>query len=122
MSALTDKFGGGPWTRGEECSLPAHYPELQALCDALGHAAQVEMSDAIERGDDLARERAYGKWLGLRGILRAIEARTDEWTPTEWSMLERIDWTQERFVFPGSEAFAVALTEPGAHHTSVDAS
>jgi hypothetical protein len=121
MSGLTDKFGGGPWTRGEGCALPSHYAELQALCDALGHAAQAEMSDAIERGDELARERAYGKWLGLRGVLRAIEARTDEWTPTEWSMLERIDWTQERFIFPGREAFAVTPSEPGADHSSVDA-
>ena len=58
---------------------------------------------------------AYGKWLGVRGILRAIEARTDEWTPTEWAMLERIDWPHERFTFPGAEAFDVELTEPGAH-------
>ncbi|GAC1330072.1 MAG: hypothetical protein NVSMB2_28850 [Chloroflexota bacterium] len=121
MSALAEKFGGGPWTRGEACALSAHYGELQALCDALGHAAQIEMSHAIEQGDDLARERAYGKWLGLRGILRAIEARTDEWTATEWSMLERIDWAAERFIFPGSDAFAVTLTEPGADPSSVDA-
>ncbi len=113
-SALEDQFGGGPYVRGERCALPAHYATLQALCDALGHAAQQEMSDAIERGDDLGRERAYGKWLGVRGILRAVEARTDEWTPHEWQMLERIDWQHERFQFPGLEAFDVPLTEPGA--------
>ena len=107
-------FAGGPYTRGEACALPAHYLELQAVCDALGHAAQQEMADAIERGDEAARERAYGKWLGLRGILRAVEARTDEWTPDEWQMLERIDWDHEQFQFPGLEAFNVDLTEPGA--------
>jgi hypothetical protein len=93
--------------------LGAHYAVLQALCDALGHAAQQEMAEAIERGDVAARELAYGKWLGLRGILRAVEARTDEWTPAEWQMLERIDWSAERFRFPGFEAFDVETTEPG---------
>jgi hypothetical protein len=63
----------------------------------------------------VARERAYGKWLGVRGILRAVEARPDEWTPLEWRMLERIDWERNRFHFPGLEAFEQAeLTEPGA--------
>jgi hypothetical protein len=115
MSGLSEKFGGGPFERGPRCGLPAHYLELQAVCDALGHAAQQEMSEAIERGDEVARERAYGKWLGVRGILRAVEARGDEWTPLEWQMLERIDWTRDQFRFPGLEAFeAVALTEPGA--------
>jgi hypothetical protein len=114
VSGLQARFAGGPFSRGPECALPAHYGELQALCDALGHAAQQEMAEAIERGDEVARERAYGKWLGVRGILRAIEARSDEWTPTEWEMLERIDWTLERFRFPGAEAFEVELTEPGA--------
>lgn len=94
--------------------LAAQYLALQALCDALGHAAQLEMAEAIERGDGLARERAYGKWLGVRGILRAIENRTDEWTPTELEMLERIDWSRPQFRFPGLEAFEVTLTEPGA--------
>src|SRR5438445_643044 len=88
--------------------------ELQALCDALGHAAQQEMADAIECGDEVGRERAYGKWLGVRGILRAVEARSDEWTPLESQMLERIDWQREQFRFPGLEAFDVAQTEPGA--------
>lgn len=113
MSALAEKFGGGPYARGADCALPAHYAELQALCDALGHAAQAEMAEAIDRGDEPGRERAYGKWLGLRAILRAIEARVDEWTPLEWQMLERIDWRHEQFRFPGIEAFDVALTEPG---------
>jgi len=112
-ASLVGQYGVGPYTRGPDCRLPAHYAELQALCDALGHAAQAEMADAIRRSDPLGRERAYGKWLGLRGILRAIEARTDEWTPTEVEMLERIDWQRERFVFPGSEAFDVARSEPG---------
>jgi hypothetical protein len=93
--------------------LGGHYAELQALCDALGHAAQQEMAEAIERSDEPARELAYGKWLGVRAILRAIEARTDEWTPAEWQMLQRIDWSSNRFHFPGSEAFDVDLTEPG---------
>jgi hypothetical protein len=113
MSGLSSRFGGGPYARGAGCALPAHYAELQALCDALGHAAQQEMASAIEQNDEVARERAYGKWLGVRGILRAIEARTDEWTPVEWQMLERIDWEHEQFRFPGLEAFNVDLTEPG---------
>src|SRR5947209_10903050 len=113
MPGLSEKFGGGPAQRAAGCALPAHYPELQALCDALGHAAQQEMATAIERGDEVARERAYGKWLGVRGILRAVEARTDEWTPLEWAMLERIDWDHDQFRFPEIEAFNVALSEPG---------
>ena len=100
--------------RGAECGLPAHYRELQALCDALGHAAQREMADAIEAGDAMARERAYGKWLGARGLLRAVEARLDEWTPTERAMLDRIDWSLEQFRFPGIERFDVEVGEPGS--------
>ena len=112
---LVEQFGHGPYRRGDGCALPAHYLELQALCDALGHAAQLEMAAAIDGGDELARERAYGKWLGLRGVLRAIEARPDEWTAAEADMLERIDWDQPRFRFPGVEAFEnVAPSEPGA--------
>src|ERR1700737_4337214 len=111
--SLLGKFGPGPYARGPACALPAHYSELQALCDALGHAAQLEMAEAITRGDDIARERAYGKWLGVRGILRAIEARHDEWTPDEWRMLERIDWEREQFRFPGIDAFDVAVRGPG---------
>jgi hypothetical protein len=109
-----DRFAGGPYTRGSGCALPAHYAELQALCDALGHAAQTEMAEAIERADPEGRELAFGKWLGIRGILRAIEARSDEWTPHERDMLARIDWSREQFRFPGIEAFDVQLTEPGA--------
>ena len=114
LGRLAEHFGRGDYVRGDQCGLPAHYAELQALCDALGHAAQQEMADAIERGDEVGRERAYGKWLGLRGILRAIEARPDEWTPAERAMLERIDWQLEQFRFPGIEAFNVPLTEPGS--------
>lgn len=99
--------------RAEGCAIPAHYAELQALCDALGHAAQQEMGEAIQRGDEPSRERAYGKWLGVRGILRAVEARLDEWTPAEQAMLARIDWEREQFRFPGIEAFEVAPREPG---------
>src|SRR5439155_24311536 len=110
------RFGRVGVQRGAECALQAHYAELQALCDALGHAAQQEMADAIERDDEVARERAYGKWLGVRGILRAVEARTDEWTPLEWQMLERIDWDRERFDFPGVDLFDSAIaSEPGAN-------
>jgi hypothetical protein len=113
MSGLVEKFGRTGVQRATDCALQAHYSELQALCDALGHAAQQEMADAIDRGDDVARERAYGKWLGVRGILRAVEARTDEWTAVELQMLERIDWHNEQFRFPGIEAFDVAVSEPG---------
>src|SRR5919204_6266250 len=75
MSGLIEKFGHTGAQRSPDCSLPAHYAELQALCDALGHAAQQEMAEAIAGDDPIARERAYGKWLGVRGILRAVEAR-----------------------------------------------
>jgi hypothetical protein len=113
--SLAEKFGGSGFERGPACGLPAHYLELQALCDALGHAAQQEMAWAIEADDQVARERAYGKWLGVRGILRAVEARTDEWTPIEAEMLNRIDWARSQFRFPGLEVFeAAAPTEPGA--------
>jgi hypothetical protein len=108
------RFRVGSLVRGEQCGLPAHYRELQALCDALGHAAQREMAAAIEQGDALARERAYGKWLGARGLLRAVEARLDEWTPEERAMLELIDWSREQFRFPGIERFDVEPSEPGA--------
>lgn len=119
MSGLSEAFGSRQFSRAAECGLPAHYLELQALCDALAHAAQQEMACAIEGGDELARERAYGKWLGIRGMLRAVEARSDEWTPQEWSMLERIDWSRNQFRFPGIEAFEdVEVTEPGAHQES----
>jgi hypothetical protein len=115
MSGLMEKFGGGRFELGPACGLPAHYLELQALCDALGHAAQSEMALAIEAGDEVARERAYGKWLGVRGILRAVEARTDEWTALETEMLARIDWVRNQFRFPGLEVFEQAApTEPGA--------
>jgi hypothetical protein len=108
-----ERFNGGAFTRGPTCALPAHYAEVQALCDALGHAAQMEMAEAIQRGDGEGRELAYGKWLGIRGILRAIEARSDEWTPREQEMLARINWSTEQFRFPGIEAFNVELSEPG---------
>ena len=98
----------------ENCSLRAHYAEIQSLCDALGHAAQLEMADAISAGDQAAREHAYGKWLGVRGILRAIEGREDEFTPIERAMVARIDRERNQFRFPGIEAFDVALSEPGA--------
>jgi hypothetical protein len=115
VSTLFEAFNSRSFSRGEDCGLPAHYSELQAVCDALGHAAQQEMASAIERGDELGRERAYGKWLGIRGMLRAVEARPDEWTPIERSMLERIDWSRNQFRFPGLEVFEdVPLTEPGA--------
>lgn len=114
MTDLFSNYRGQGYVRGEGCKLPAHYLEIQALCDALGFAAQQEMAAAIERGDAVGRERAYGKWLALRGILRAVEARQDEWTPAELAMLERIDWSREQFRFPGIEAFDVPPSEPGA--------
>ena len=114
MGELFENYRGQGYVRGPGCRMPAHYTELQALCDALGYAAQLEMAAAIERGEELGRERAYGKWLALRGILRAIEARQDEWTPDERAMLERIDWSREQFRFPGIEAFDVRASEPGA--------
>lgn len=113
MAELFPLYTGRASHRDDGCLLPRHYRELQALCDALGHAAQLEMAAAIERGDVAARERAYGKWLGVRSLLRAVEAREDEWTETEARMLERIDWQLEQFQFPGIEAFDVPLTEPG---------
>lgn len=112
---LFENYRGHGYVRGEGCSLPAHYLELQAIVDALSHAAQQEMAQAIAAGDDLARERAYGKWLGIRGMLRAVEARQDEWTPAEREMLWRIDWQREQFRFPGIERFEGPTSEPGAH-------
>ena|SRR5918997_3234403 len=113
MAELFPSYRGEGYVRGGDCRLPAHYREIQAICDALGYAAQQEMADAVEQGDAMARERAYGKWLALRGMLRAVEARGDEWTPAERAMLERIDWTREQFRFPGIERFDVAPREPG---------
>ena len=79
------------FSRGAACGLPAHYAELQALCDALGHAAQLEMAQRRRAGRH-GRSRAGVRQVARRrGILRAIEARADEWTPVEWRMLERID-------------------------------
>jgi len=52
-------------------------------------------------------------------ILRAIEARTDEWTPAEWQMLERINWDVDQFAFPGIEAFNVPATSPGQVNQSL---
>ena len=117
VSDLFDNYRGQGFVRGEGCRLPAHYTEVQAICDALGYAAQREMTAAIERGDAVARERAYGKWLALRGMLRAIEARQDEWTPEERAMLALIDWTRPQFRFPGIEGFDVPLREPGTDWT-----
>jgi hypothetical protein len=114
MDGILETYRGQGYQRGEGCRLPAHYLELQAICDALSFAAQLEMAEALQRRDSPARERAYGKWLACRGILRAIEGRTDEWTPLEYDMLARIDWQREQFRFPGIEAFEVAASEPGA--------
>lgn len=110
---LFESYRGHGYLRGEGCLLPAHYRELQAIVDALSHAAQLEMVDAIRGGDECGRERAYGKWLAFRGLLRAVEARGDEWTPAERAMLERIDWRTEQFRFPGIEAFNGPTVEPG---------
>jgi hypothetical protein len=110
--AILENYRGQGYSRHEGCLLPAHYLELQALVDALSFAAQSEMASAIAVDDPLARERAYGKWLGLRAILRAVEGRLDEWTPAEWSMLERIDWSREQFRFPGLERIESQAAEP----------
>ena len=112
--SILENYRGHGYQRGENCLVPAHYPELQALVDALSFAAQSEMAEAIDRGDEIARERAYGKWLGLRAILRAVEGRLDEWTPAERAMLERIDWQREQFRFPGIERFERPVVEPGS--------
>ena len=111
---ILENYRGQGYVRGAGCVVPAHYLELQALVDALGHAAQVEMAAAIRAGDALARERAYGKWLGVRAILRAVEGRMDDWTPAELEMLARIDWQREQFRFPGIERFSTEPVEPGA--------
>ncbi len=113
MADILENYRGHGYVRADGCRLPAHYLELQALCDALSYAAQLEMGEAIRRNDVAARERAYGKWLGLRGILRAIEGRVDEWTPAEGDMLARIDWQREQFRFPGIDSFEGPPSEPG---------
>lgn len=107
------QYRGEGYVRREGCVLAAHYKEIQAICDALGYAAQAEMAAAIDHDDAVGRERAYGKWLALRGVLRAVEGRSDEWTADEKAMLDRIDWSAELFRFPGIEAFDVAPAEPG---------
>ncbi|HLG72318.1 MAG TPA: hypothetical protein VK009_18015 [Chloroflexota bacterium] len=114
MAGILENYRGHGYVRGDGCQLPAHYAEMQALCDALSFAAQLEMTEAIRREDALGRERAYGKWLALRGVLRALEGRVDEWTSVEKDMLALIDWDREQFRFPGIAAFDVELTEPGA--------
>lgn len=112
---LFESYRGQGYVRGAECRLPAHYREIQAVVDSLSHAAQLEMTDAIAAGDEVQRERAYGKWLAFRGILRAVEGRQDEWSLHELAMLARIDWEREQFRFPGIELFdSTAITEPGA--------
>jgi hypothetical protein len=111
MDGILETYRGQGYQRGDGCRLPAHYNELQALCDALSFAAQLEMAEAA---DEPHRERAYGKWLATRGILRAIEGRQDEWTPTEKEMLALVDWQREQFRFPGIDAFDVPLSEPGS--------
>ncbi len=108
-----ENYRGHGFVRAENCRLPAHYPEIQAICDALGYAAQQEMAAAIESGDEIGRAHAYGKWLALRGILRAIEGRLDEWLPEELDMLRRIDWSRPQFRFPGIEEFDVPPSAPG---------
>jgi hypothetical protein len=95
------------------CTLVSHYSEIQAICDALGQAAQMEMAAAIECNDELKREHAYGKWLAYRGILRVVEGRTDEWNGIEAAMLDRIDRSSWKFRFPGIERFDVTVVEPG---------
>ena len=49
---LLDQFGHGPYPRGAECALPAHYLELQALCDALGRkpAYLLAMTGVVSAG------------------------------------------------------------------------
>lgn len=90
-----------------------HDSEYLAQASVAAVAAQQEMAAAIERQDALGRERAIGTWLALRGIMRAVEGRLDEWSVPERAMLERIDWRREQFRFPGIDAFAGPTVEPG---------
>jgi hypothetical protein len=68
--------------------------------------------------DQHIRGGPYARGPDVRGILRAVEARPDEWMPEEWQMLERIDWEREQFRFPGIDAFDVSVREPGQAHAN----
>lgn len=100
-----ETYRGEGHQRAPECTLEAHFRQIQAITDALMFAAQLEMTQAIEAGDDAARERAYGKWIGVKGVSRAAEMATYDFTPTELEMWKLIDWENETFNFPGKEAF-----------------
>jgi hypothetical protein len=82
--------------RGSCTGLAAHYKQIQAIVDALSHAAQMEQASALaDAGEAWApafgdgkpapavrawaiaanrAERYGGAWLALRGILRVIES------------------------------------------------
>lgn len=145
---MTGNYRGEGTVRGEGCPLEAHYTQLQAIIDALGHAAQLHMSDAIEaediwrwlaerargysnpiRSDCLAaavecasiREQHYGAWIALGKVLRVVETAGNlanlhaDLSDHEKAMVQRIDWSAERFLFPSYEMFeGVEVVQPGA--------
>lgn len=133
---LTPTFRGEGHERQPGCPLQGHYPQWQAMSDAMQWAAQLEMAAAVETYEDLRRRIAgrkvigtrfaqeiadanhavgvaYGKWLGAKGFLRLAEGSTYDLTPTEQAMLARINWETETFEFPGKEAFAGEQHLPG---------
>lgn len=87
------------------CTLKAHYAQVQAVCDALGFAAQQLQAHGVEVGNDSMINYWYGVFQGYRGLLRALEGNTGELEQVEQDMLARIDWDAEvpHFVVPGFE-------------------
>jgi hypothetical protein len=113
------------------CHMRAHYDQIQALCDALGFAAQEQQGAEVQKVEQHQRragklladfdqrdaytaaraaheaekraEYQYGLFQGYRGLLRALEGNTGELTPREQELMQRIDWDAERphFRVPG---------------------
>lgn len=130
---MTSGYRGEGHVMQPGCTLQAHYIQVQAMCDALGFAAQqaqareleLQQSAQIAAGDGSATgdseaivdylrladkhgrkaEYWYGVFQGLRGLLRAIEGNIFELEQLERDMLGRVRWDLDppRFMIPGFE-------------------
>lgn len=126
-------YRGEGYVRMPGCDMRAHYAQLQAMCDALGYAAQKLQSESAERTERAYRQAGmrlarlqqrdayaaadeaishrlkanywYGVFQGLRGLLRALEGNTGELHEYEKEMLLRINWDADppHFTVPGFE-------------------
>lgn len=114
------------------CTMQAHYAQIQAMCDAMGFAAQRQQAGFIEKYTNIMAAAADGTWAklgftdskqclvaavradqlshywygvfqGYRGLLRALEGNVGELHAVEREMLDRIDWDTPHFVVPGFE-------------------